>query len=317
MLVGAACIHADDGASSIAVGGVVVMGHEPHITMAKEVLQISEGKVVVDYDFRNDTDQNVTTGVAFPIPEYDLDMVSEEPASQGFDDFRLWVNGAQAKFQIEARAYVKNKDLTDLLTSVHVDVASFGHAVSNDDSKDIERLTDLQRKKLERAGLIVTGAYGANWKVRKKYYWQQTFPAHGTVHIRHEYTPYMGSENSIKYALGSDPDPVMVKQLNSFCIDGRLHSILKQIADSKDKDAPYFYVDFILTTANTWKTPIEDFELIVERPHEKGASAGYVSFCWDGPVTKIDEDHFSAKAVNFVPTKELHIGFFDVEPSRF
>ncbi|HEY6373419.1 MAG TPA: DUF4424 family protein [Candidatus Sulfotelmatobacter sp.] len=60
------------------------------------------------------------------------------------------------------------------------------------------------------------------------------------------------------------------------------------MARTKDKTASDNYVDFILTTANTWKTPIEDFTLIVERPHWKnnrGESdlGDYVSFCWDGP----------------------------------
>jgi len=73
-----------------------------------------------------------------------------------------------------------------------------------------------------------------------------------------------------------------------------------------------------LTTANTWKTPIEDFTLIVERPHWKNNRgepdlADYVSFCWDGPITKIDADHFSAHTVNLVPAKELRVGFFSVE----
>jgi hypothetical protein len=60
---------ADDGAASIAAGGIV-MTRESRITMAKEVLFISESKVVVDYDFRNDTDADITTEIAFPIPDF-------------------------------------------------------------------------------------------------------------------------------------------------------------------------------------------------------------------------------------------------------
>ena len=67
-------LRADDGADSISAGGLVVMGHEPRITMVKEVLQISLGKVIVDYDFHNDTNHDITVGIAFPIPDYDLDI---------------------------------------------------------------------------------------------------------------------------------------------------------------------------------------------------------------------------------------------------
>ena len=41
MIMGATQLYADDGAASIAAGGIVVMKRETRITMAKEVLQIS------------------------------------------------------------------------------------------------------------------------------------------------------------------------------------------------------------------------------------------------------------------------------------
>ena len=315
-LMAAVRLHADDGAASIAAGGLVVMGKEDRITMAKEVLRISLDKVTVDYDFRNDSDKDITTEVAFPIPPYDLDMGNIKPSGQGFDDFRLWVDGSAARYQVQAEGFVNDRDVTHLLAIMLVDTASFGHATSNEDSPDIQRLDAARQKQLEAAGAI--DQYGAPlWEVRKKYYWKQTFPAHKTVHIRHEYTPQVGSENSITYGLGPDPDPGSAKELKSFCIGDRLRTTLKQIAMSKGKDAPYFYVDFILTSANTWKTPIEDFTLIVTRPHLKDPNhpsfADYVSFCWPGPVTKIDADHYSVHAANFVPDKELRVGFLDVE----
>jgi len=214
-------------------------------------------------------------------------------------------------YKIQARAMVKGKDSTQLLTALHVDVASFGHATSNDESPEIERLTKAQREHLRRAGLI--DHYGAPlWTVQKKYYWTQTFPGHGAVHIRHQYTPVVGSLNSIRYGMGDDPDPSAAKELGTFCLDPRLRSILQRVVRNEKEDAWYSYVDFILTTANTWKTPIGHFSLIVTRPHLKGDLADHVSFCWDGPVKKIDGDHFSATATNFVPTHELRIGFFHV-----
>jgi hypothetical protein len=318
-------LYADDGAASIAAGGIVVMGREPRIVMAKEVLQISMGKVIVDYDFRNDSDEDITTDVAFPIPDYDLDNVNLTIKEQGFDDFRLWVDDAPTHFQTEVRAFLKGRDVTRLLTSMHVDIAGFGHAgnaTAPDESPEIQRLNSSQRKQLEQAGLIDHDSTAPKWKVRKKYYWKQTFPAHKSVHIKHVYSPRVGSENSIKYGLADGTtDTQSINALKGYCIDGRLLTTLKKIANSKDKDAPYFNVDFILTTANTWKTPIEDFTLIIERPHLKApnqpSSASYVSFCWDGPIEKIDPDHFLAHAVNFVPKKELSIGFFDVENSVF
>jgi hypothetical protein len=321
-------LQADDGAASISEGGVIAMKRESRIAMAKEVLQISPTKVIVDYDFRNDSDQEITATVAFPIPDYE--MSEQEPSKQGFDDFQLWINDAPVRYQVETRAFLKDTEYTGLLAEMHIDVGTFGHSTDFERSADILKLTPAQRRKLVAAGLIDHSDNGGTqmngqplWQVRKKYYWQQTFPAHQIVHIRHEYSPVLGANNSIKFGMGTHPsDQWAAEQLKSFCIEGSLQTSLQQIASSKNKDAPYSYVDFILTTANTWKTPIEDFTLIVERPHSKtnlGESdlADYVSFCWDGPVTKIDADHFSAHVVNLVPSKELRIGFFGVMRSRF
>ncbi|MGA2351776.1 MAG: DUF4424 family protein [Terracidiphilus sp.] len=314
-------VFADDGAASIAAGGLVVMGKEPRIVMAREVLQISMHKVIVDYDFRNDSDQEITTEVAFPIPEYGLPDIDQQWG--GFDDFRLWVNGAPARSQVEARAFLNNKEYTRLLNRMHVDVATLGHQSSDKTGKfmapDIERLTAAEHKQLEDAGLVaynetVYVAFTPEWHVRKKYYLKQIFPAHKIVHVRHEYTPAIGFEDNLEAGLRTiDPDPEAAKSLREFCIDDRLSKTLKQIADGPGSiDAPDYYVDFILTTANTWKTPIEDFTLIVDRPHGYSDFPNQVSFCWNGPIKKIDANHFSAHAVNLVPKKELHIGFFTV-----
>jgi hypothetical protein len=321
LVVITASLHADDGAASIAAGGIVVMKQEPRIVMAKEVLQISAKKVIVDYDFRNDSDADITTEVAFPIPGYSLAMEDIKPSAQGFDDFRLWIDGDPARYQVEARAFLKDAEYTELLRGMHVDVASFGHATSNVETPDIRKLTANQRQQLEALALIDHEDGSPLWMVKKTYHWQQAFPARKTVHIRHEYSPVFGSENSVAYGLGSNPDQRAAKEIESFCLDGRLRDSLSEIANSKDRWASYSYVDFILTTANTWKTPIEDFTLIVERPHWKNNQgepdlADYVSFCWDGPITKIDGDHFSAHTGNLVPAKELRVGFFSVEHGR-
>ena len=160
MIMGATQLCADDGAASIAAGGIVVMKRETRITMAKEVLQISTKKVIVDYDFRNDSDQDITIEVAFPIPDYDFSL-DREGATQGFDDFQLWIDGTPAHFQVEARGFLKDQDYTNLLTSVHVDVATYGHGPPLDSrgkatakSRDIQALTDAQRRQLEKVGLI-------------------------------------------------------------------------------------------------------------------------------------------------------------------
>jgi Domain of unknown function (DUF4424) len=268
---------ADDGAASIAAGGIV-MRRESRITMAKEVLFISTSRVRVDYDFRNDTDADITTEVAFPIPDYSLEMEDRRPSEQGFDDFKLWVDQKPVHYTIEAKAMVGGQDFSALLRSMGVDIASFGRSTENDSNPQIEKLSRAQKERLVRTGLIDKKFGEPNWKVRKKYYWPQTFPAHATVHIRHEYTPVVGNSNTVIFDKKA-PDSV-----DTACMDDSLRKTVQGYVDNSKNSVPFFYVDFILTTANTWKTPIEDFTLIVERPHSKGAREDLVSFCWNGPV---------------------------------
>jgi hypothetical protein len=318
---------ADDAAASISAGGLVVLKREDRITMAWEVLTIGLQKVRVDYEFRNDTDEDVTTVVAFPIPPYALEAQERSIKEQGFDDFRLRIEGQPARFQVESRATLKGRDVTAILNKYGIDVATFGHF---DDvhfqARDIRRLSPAQRMSLIKAGIIGSDADSddANWTVEKKYYWTQTFPAHGTIHISHEYSPVVGynfvSTDEFR-ALRHDPpvpapnaqiDRSTVTELKSVCLDEGLRSNLESAsAHSGEGYGHINYVDFILTSANTWKQPIVDFTLFVERPIEKD-QRDVVSFCWPSPVEKVNASRFKATATNLIPQHELRIGFFQV-----
>jgi hypothetical protein len=322
VLVMTISLRADDGAASIAAGGLIVMKRETRIVMAKEVLSISASRVVVDYDFRNDSDEDITTEVAFPIPAYKLDTKSDvAPRWQGFDDFKLWVGGKPARFTIQLRAFVGKRDVTALLLAAKVDPGSMGHytfsVYGRDSSRDTDRLNAAQRHVLKQAGAIGDLQDKTPlWRVEKKYYWSQAFPAHAIVHIRHEYTPVLGNSNSVggSYVDTGKPESAD-EELPTVCPSPELRHALSNDSKRPGHVVGISYVDFILTTANTWKQPIEDFTLLVERPpldHDPNhpvTAANYVSFCWNGPVTKIDADHFSAHTTNFVPAKELRVGF--------
>lgn len=115
------------------------------------------------------------------------------------------------------------------------------------------------------------------------------------------------------------------ENISAFCPEpGLLRGMIRTISEGEGKDPNYEmyngklfpaqWVDFILTTANTWQQPIEDFTLIVERPQPEGAWRFHVSFCLpaDGKVEKLDADHFQVHLTNFIQASELHIGFFEV-----
>jgi hypothetical protein len=312
-------LRADDGAASIGAGGIILMKREPRIAMAKEVLTISATRVTVDYDFRNDSADNITTEVAFPIPAYEFSPDGASASAQGFDDFQLWVAGKPVAFATETRAFVGQRDVTSLLTGLHVDIASFGHfnydSATDADTNfhDVARLDDAQRAQLVQAGAIGTdGGIYPKWTVQKKYHWTQAFPAHAVVHIRHQYTPVVGGSNTIGDMNHYNAKGEEFAELNSLCPTPGLLNTLTQDQARAEKNQHLIgldYVDFILTTANTWKTPIEDFTLLITRPSEPGDDVNYVSLCWDGPIQKVDADHFSAHVSGLVPSKELRVGY--------
>ena len=82
-----------------------------------------------------------------------------------------------------------------------------------------------------------------------------------------------GDADTVKYALED------MQRLEALCPDPSLLSgMIAQIDASAAGYGQYahpHWVDFILTSANTWKQPIEDFTLIVERgkPEEENTQA--------------------------------------------
>jgi len=313
----------NDSAASVGVGGIQLK-RDARISMEKERLTINREKVAVEYEFLNGTDEDITTEIAFPVPPYDKHFL-DASLPKGLDDFRVWVDGREMKYQTDVKAMVNGVDYSGLLRKLGVDVASLGHfdfkkGRADPYSPDVEKLSQSQRDELKRLGLIRSDNAFMGWTVIKTYHWTQTFQAHKILHVRHEYAPIVGFELLFPEDV-QERTSQFVAAIHGSCIDDTLQKILTANSRKEQKEDVSFirntWVDYILTTANTWKTPIKDFELIVERPKPKsgifGASQWFVSFCWDGPVKRLDADHFLAHSVNFVPKRELHVAFFGVK----
>ena len=328
---------ADDGAVSVAVGGLVAR-RETRIVMAKEVLRISIKKIVVDYDFRNDSDQNVITEVAFPVPPYGSSMDYPPAEIASFSDFKLSIDRKPASFKVEAKAMFKGKDVTEILVKDRLDVASFGNSEDGVTyCRNFVSLPESEKKRLTDMGIIEvrdsTDCW-AGWEVHLQYHWTQTFPAHSTTHIRHEYSPAEGVNahmplEALQLAFTPGSARTNSKRwkdsgaeaMSGFCLaPEQLLGLIHRIKGNRHPvDVGEFYtqwVDFILTTANTWQRPIEDFTLIVERPETdlNDKDEVLMSFCspQKAKMEKLDANHTQVHLTNFVPTAELHIGFFDV-----
>jgi len=345
VLAYAAVADANDSAASKSSGGIVLT-REAHISMEKERLTISEKKITVEYEFLNDSDEDITTEVAFPIPPYDAGEYESAAGMRTFDDFHVWIENKEVRYETDTRAFIGKRDITDILNRYHVDIATVGHY--NDEFVDIDKLSKQQQAELKQLGIPSTYNMRWGWSVHKTYHWQQTFPAHTTMHVRHEYKPAYGFQalqahlftptglttdiadlearakqnptDPSRFSYAIEEDKAESKLINNACVEPALQKKLADTVDhydekTKQSQGDYVdasWVDYILTTANSWKTPIKNFELIVEKGSDPSGRQPFVSFCWDGPVMKLDATHFQATAKDFVPKHELHILFMFV-----
>jgi len=319
----------NDGAAEVALGGIRLK-QERRVAMVKERLYISKKKVRVEYEFRNESNEDVTTEIAFPIPDYRWGILGWQP----FDDFKVWVGGQQMPFLVEALAFARGQEITGTLKTMGINIANLGdfEEGTGNGKQDEMRGGKRATSQMERLApgdldrLIAIGAVDADtsdyrfrhvplWTVKKTYHWTQTFPAGATVCIAHDYTPTTGFENNTTLDYLQQPKAEWSNSnAEGPCADPGLVKAIKTALAKRGKPTPdsgriedcfgASWVRYILTTANTWKTPIRDFELTVERdPGE------LITFCWDGPVEKTGANTFRARRADFVPTKELTVYF--------
>ena len=150
----------NDQAVAVAAGGIVAK-RERRVSMKKERLFISPGNPRVEYSFENESNVDITTQIAFPVPEY---VWRGEFQLPDFSDFRLWVDGSPATFQTETHAFVKGEDRTEILRKLGITIENFG-GFDYADSEirngevyfshyQVSELSPQQRSELIKLGLI-------------------------------------------------------------------------------------------------------------------------------------------------------------------
>ena len=293
--------RANDAAAETVAGGIVLK-EERRVSMRKERLRISEVagkyKVSVEYEFVNESKDDVTTEIAFPVPPYTF-MFDDVGGPRNLGKFRAWVNGKAIPVERQLRAVVNGKDYALLLRQLGINIEDHGGCdMARGD--DFTGLSARQLKRLKQLGVVEDASYAcgveAKWAVDITWHWTQHFPPGKVVRIRHEYTPSVGFQGLY---LG---EGVPADLPADACFDP---AVMKSLVDPVDGCHVESWVKYILTTANTWKTPISDFELLVEHPANR-----HVSFCWDGKVEAINATTARAAAKDFVPKHELTVYFF-------
>jgi hypothetical protein len=331
---------AGNSAAAIAAGGLTPR-RDARLTAAKEVVHISDSKVTVDYELRNDTSADIVSEIEFAVPPYENEWDAMDPAMQSFRTFKVWAGGKPIEYQTEAKAEVNGRDVTKILREAGIDIASFGHLELGRDQHgaeqriwvaDYERLPQKERHHLENEGIFRGEEGYCVYTVHLAYHWTQSFPAHKTVHLHEEFVPAVGFTQA-------PPDPRVFQAelmpsagqpgarpansqsgrenpLGGFCADTTLVGTLlrahKAFAESWGVAIIPHWVDFDLISQTAWHKPIEDFTLIVDVPQAENGQQMLVSFCAPGVVDKHDPEHLQVHLTKYTAGANLHVGFFNV-----
>ena len=156
--------------------------------MVSKALRIAPREVVVDYIFENTSGTDVTTEVAFPLPDlnqadlYNRPLNIPFPRSANFVGFQIWVDGREIKPKIEVRAFIKSNEITDELRRLGEDPVN--PALNNP-----RVITALRRLNAIYHDNDTTFAW---WITTVSFHWPQTFPVGKQVVVRHRYSPVNG-----------------------------------------------------------------------------------------------------------------------------
>jgi len=313
---------ANDSTAELGTGGLVYVTTDA-VEMRSEDLFVSMQEVRVRYEFVNTSDHDVTTLVAFPMPDIkgDIDFMVAVPVSDSdnFLAFETTVDGKPVEAKLQQRVSALGVDQTALLRNLNVPLAPQSQATRD----ALDKLPQETWDKLISLGLAAPEEYDAGngmerhlapiWLLSTAFYWEQTFPAGKTVIVEHRYKPSVGSTAGVSFGYeGSEDEPWYKEYFSKYCIDDDFMRAYRKTKAADGSDTYYENrIDYILTTASNWVGSIGRFHVVID----KGAPKNLVSFCGDD-VKKIGPTEFEMTKENFYPDRDLAILILSPMPSE-
>ena len=294
-------VLANDGFAALGVGGITLAKTDA-IALKNEVLDISCDLITVTYDFINESDRDIDAVILFPLPPFPAAPAESYMISHGQPaDFSITVNGKTVAYDTEVRAMNKGRDVTEELLAVGItskQLALFPFDRSLLDSDHTLVIPQKQIDALTHKGLVVEGC--PVWNIHVRYVWRQKFPAKSLVHVEHAYRPFTAEGTMGGY-------PGYVKPADYCLTDDQIRRLDKLKSNEKNLDifqqVPGTNLEYILTTATTWKDGIRNFTL---RIHTK-AEDEIVGVCFPALLKKVSAMTYEAQLENFTPTSELRV----------
>ena len=308
---------ANDSSAELTTGGLV-LAKSADIEMRSEDLAISAKEIVVRYRFFNRAARDVTTTVAFPMPDIvwdgpDTNIAVPAPDSPNFLDFHTMIDGQPVTAENEQKAFAKGVDITTRLTALGVPLAP----QSDRTSKALDALKPTDKDALVKSEIAIPDDYDVgkgwehhlapNWTLKSSFFWTQTFPAGRELAVEHRYRPSVGETTGTEIGSTMIAPEDAKRYATLYCVD-RDFIVGARKAQRPGADglfaAPLFErrIAYVLTTGANWAGPIGDFRLTVD----KGEPDSLVSFCADG-VKKTGPTTFEVRHSNFTPIRDLNV----------
>lgn len=253
-------VKANDSTGYVGTGGVEYIQNNK-ISMHSEDLFISKKIIRVDYQFKNETQQDITENILFPLPMVESYSYSDFADVSGLiKSFKVQVNGQAIQPKTHARAFLsQTKGEGEHSVENFVDVTANFKACGLteqelmnpwqqklDSQKISQKIVACKDPKI--ATLIKENLTddedAVRWHSQIIYSWQQTFKANSFTRVQHQYQPLVGG------SLGFSMDDYEGKQ---YCMDDSLKTALRK-ADAER--ASYHALGYILTTGANWAKPI-------------------------------------------------------------
>ena len=316
LLLAAPPLFANDTTAELTTGGLVYV-QTADITMAEEHLHLSREEVRVDYIFRNDTDKDVESVIAFPMPDItggaQSDIAYGDPEADNFLGFTVLQDGREIKPQLQQRIIATGIDRTEDLVAQKVPLLPY----SDRTTEALKTLPDDVKADFIAKGLVRIDRYDAGkgwqeditpaWTLRSAYWWKTTFPAQKPVKVSHRYKPSVGGTVAMTFIENGKPAYEYARYVERYCIDDSFMKTAAKLQAAATKGGPHYteqWLSYVLTTGANWSGPIGKFRLTID----KGNPKDYVSLCADN-IKKTGPTTFEMTAEDFTPEKDLHVLF--------
>lgn len=309
--------QANDTVAVLKAGGLVLATTE-EVSMEKEDLYISPEEVRVDYVYRNNTDHDVESIVAFPMPDIHIDNGSNEGVpnfdSENFMNFAVTQDGVELEPTLEQKVFAGTLDVTAEVEKQGIPKIAAGKAAwdkLNALPEDVVK--DWIARGMLFANIPAPGEPQApevdpNWRVTTTYWWRTTFPAGKEVRVHHSYKPSVGGTVAMTYIQDGNPGDAFTEYQQKYCIDDDfMKASAKLEADQKANEGTYYFeqwLSYVLTTGANWAGNIGDFHLTIDKG--KGNENAIISFCGDG-VKKTGPTTFELWKKDFSPERDIDI----------